>query len=125
MEGQAANASQKRNSKLIFVYNTKSDFLSEAMGIAHKIISPSTYQCSLCALTHDNFGAKKKWKSFVKSFSIPMEFYHIEDFEKKFKTSLNYPVVLEENEGTLKQVLTKEDLNEISNVDELIRKLEF
>ena len=33
--------------KLIFVYNANSGKLSAALDIAHKIISPSTYQCRL------------------------------------------------------------------------------
>ena len=41
--------------KLIFVYNAGSGKLNALFDMAHKIVSPTTYECSLCALTHDAF----------------------------------------------------------------------
>ena len=42
-------------SKLLFVYNVNSGKLNILFGIVHKIISPSTYTCELCSLTHGVF----------------------------------------------------------------------
>ncbi len=50
--------------KLIFVYNANAGKLSAALDIAHKIISPSTYQCNLCSLTHGTFTERDVWKKF-------------------------------------------------------------
>jgi hypothetical protein len=52
--------------KLIFVYNAESGKLNTLFDIAHKIIKPETYQCSLCAITHDAIKEKKAWTEFKK-----------------------------------------------------------
>jgi len=51
---------------LIFVYNAASDIWSKSLDAAHKIISPSTYACNLCSLTHGNFSEKQVWVLFDK-----------------------------------------------------------
>lgn len=50
--------------KLIFVYNAESGKLNALLDIAHKVIKPETYQCFLCALTHDALSEKKAWSDF-------------------------------------------------------------
>ncbi len=49
---------------LIFVYNANSDLFSTVTDFAHKILSPSTYQCQLCALTYGNFSKKAGMEIF-------------------------------------------------------------
>ncbi|MGI8952546.1 MAG: hypothetical protein ACR2FN_13295 [Chitinophagaceae bacterium] len=51
-------------STLIFVYNADADLFSTLTDFAHKILSPSTYQCKLCALTYGNISMKQEWKFF-------------------------------------------------------------
>jgi len=36
---------------LIFVYNANGGLVNSWLDTAHKIVSPSTYSCSLCAIT--------------------------------------------------------------------------
>ena len=45
-------------SELIFIYNAKSGIVNEFLDFAHKIASPSTYNCNLCAISYDNFMSK-------------------------------------------------------------------
>jgi hypothetical protein len=52
---------------LLFVYNANSGKLNAAFDMAHKAISPSTYKCSLCALTHNPLKEKKEWVDFQKA----------------------------------------------------------
>ncbi len=37
---------------LLFVYNADSGLVAGLFDSAHKLLSPSTYQCQLCTLTH-------------------------------------------------------------------------
>ncbi len=46
---------------LLFVYNADSGFFNLAADIARKIFSPQTYDCNLCAITHDAFAMKNDW----------------------------------------------------------------
>ena len=54
---------------LLFVYNADSGLLNSAKDYVHKIISPKTYECNLCAVTFGNFGIKNEWKRFVDSLN--------------------------------------------------------
>ena len=44
---------------LIFVYNANGGFFNGFSDYIHKLVSPKTYECSLCAITYDNLGMKK------------------------------------------------------------------
>jgi hypothetical protein len=110
--------------KLIFVYNAKSGLGNRAFDFAHKIISPSTYQCDLCNLTHGNFGEKEEWKKFRESSGIEMEFYYIEDFEKKFNCHFSCPVILSENNHELTELLNPSDLAAQKDTSHLIKRIE-
>lgn len=109
---------------LLFVYNANSGTLNGLFDIGHKLFSPSTYQCSLCAITHDIFKENTAWKNFKNQSQFQMEFYHKDEFETKFpNVSLNYPTVLRRDSYQLTTVLTPEVLNKISSVEALIKGL--
>ena len=111
------------NMKLIFVYNADSGKLNAWFDIAHKIIKPETYQCSLCALTHDTFSEKKAWQEFRERTNIEMEFLHRDEFEKQYKMSFNYPVVLRQTDA-LKELISADELGQAKNVEELMQMVE-
>ena len=109
--------------KLIFVYNANSGKLNSLFDIAHKIIKPETYACSLCSLTHGNFTEKQAWRDFRETGSVEMSFYHKDEFEIKYKKKFSYPVILKDEEN-LDILLTDKQLNSFSGLDELIAKLQ-
>jgi hypothetical protein len=109
---------------LIFVYNANSGKLNALLDAGHKLFSPSTYPCSLCALTYDTLSEVTIWKTFRKESHLTMEFYHKDEFEVTFpNVKLIYPSVLKLEGNQLTTVLTDEMLNEISDVEALIEKL--
>jgi hypothetical protein len=61
---------------LLFVYNADSGLFNTVTDIAHKIFSPDTYQCDLCALTHGYFTVREAWQGFIESLGVPCEFLH-------------------------------------------------
>lgn len=105
---------------LIFVYNAKSNKLNALVDYAHKVMSPSTYNCNLCKLTHSNLGERKEWIDFTKGIHVNIEFYHIDEFEKKFNQSFDYPIVLSHNQTIL---LDNKAISKLKNVSELIQKI--
>ena len=110
--------------KLLFIYNANSGPLNTLFDVGHKILSPSTYNCSLCALTHNTFSENKVWKNFRSKNNFEMEFYHKDEFEKKFSSvKLMYPTILKQENNELTTVLNPEVLNEIPNVESLIALL--
>jgi len=109
--------------KLIFVYNANSGALSTALDVAHKIISPSTYQCNLCSLTHGTFTERDVWKRFREESDTELVFYHRDKFEKEFNQKYTYPIVLKEDNGKLAEYISTEKINAISDVEDLIAQL--
>jgi hypothetical protein len=110
--------------KLIFVYNARSGKLNALADAAHKLFNPSTYQCSLCALTYDVFSENKIWKAFRNESNLTLEFYHKDEFESLFPSvRMMYPSILKLEDNALTTVLNTDVLNEISTVEELIEKL--
>lgn len=110
--------------KLLFVYNANSGKLNALFDAGHKLISPSTYQCSLCALTYDAFTENMIWKNFRTESNLEMEFYHKDEFEAKFTSvKMIYPTILKLEGNQVSTVLSRDVLNEISEVESLIEQL--
>ncbi len=104
---------------LIFVYNTDSNPISSLIDLGHKILSPETYSCSLCKLTHGPFTEMEAWKAFRISIGVPVEFLHRDEFEKKYNQHLNYPVILKKG-TTIEVLLPKEDIDALADLEALI-----
>ena len=104
---------------LIFVYNADSGPISGLFDLGHKILSPSTYQCSLCTLTHGPFTEKEAWTEFRKNMGVPMEFLHRDEFEKKYDLRFEYPIILKKN-SNIDVLLPKKEIDAIEDLDALI-----
>lgn len=105
--------------ELVFIYNAKSDKINKALDFAHKIVSPKTYACDLCNLTHGKFGEYERWKLFRKTHPYEMAFYYKDDYPKAFEPS-SYPCVLLITKEKWKVLLSKEDFKGIKDTGELI-----
>ncbi len=113
--------------KLIFVYNANSGKLNTLFDIAHKLLSPETYQCDLCSLTHEALSEKKAWKEFRERTGLEMEFLHKDEFEKLHEKSFGYPVIFKQpgkQANTIDVFLTADEISQVKSVDELIALIE-
>jgi hypothetical protein len=112
--------------KLLFVYDANSGKLNALFDAAHKLFSPTTYQCSLCDLTYNTFTENSIWKAFRKESDLTMEFYHKDEFEVKFpNVKMIYPIILKQENNHLTTVLSPDVLKEIHDVNRLIERLKF
>ena len=110
--------------KLLFVYNANSGKLNALFDAGHKLFSPSTYKCGLCALTYNTFTENTVWKTYRKESNIDMKFYHKDEFEATFpNVKMIYPTILKLEGNQLTTVLNSDVLNEIKGVEGLIEKL--
>ena len=110
--------------KIIFVYNADSGVFNLLSDVAHKIFSPQTYSCNLCALTHSNFGMRAEWKNFLETLENPLEFLHANEFKDKYKfEKVALPAVFKEKNGELSLLLTASAINECSSMQELKKVL--
>lgn len=98
--------------KFLFVYNANSDQISVALDFMHKIISPSTYACALCAITYGNFGIKKEWEDFIKQLPVKSEFLHKDEFRKIFPEIRDeLPAVYNSNNNEMKLIISAAEMH--------------
>ena len=68
---------------LMFVYNADGGLFNTMADIGHKIFSPDTYECALCALTHGYFTERGQWRDFVGSLDRECIFLHRDEFLRR------------------------------------------
>lgn len=108
--------------ELIFIYNAKSGLFNKASDFAHKIISPQTYNCSLCSITYGNFSVHKEWAEYIKTLNFNVRFLYKNDFEAIFpKENTNYPVVYLKENNELNKLITANEISKQKNLTELIK----
>lgn len=106
--------------KLIFVYNADSGLFNSVSDIAHKILSPRTYNCNLCALTHGHFKIKKEWVDFLEEIDAELEFLHRDEFVKKYNiNSYRLPAIFIGENNELKPWIDHATINKIQSLDDL------
>lgn len=105
---------------LVFVYNANSGLFNTVAGSAHKIFSPETYQCNLCALTHSTFGMRKGWQDFLNELEIPLEFLHADELHKRyFIKDIPLPAVFKNDGEQLTLLIAADSINRCRTIDEL------
>lgn len=107
-------------SELVFVYNADSGILNAVKDWAHKIVSPETYPCSLCALTYDNLGMRRPWRKFIKELDCEVEFLHRDELAKEYgimDVPLPAAFIMQDNE--LKLWIKCETIGALNSLDEL------
>lgn len=106
--------------KLVFVYNADSGLFNTVSDIAHKIFSPSTYECNLCQLAYGNFSIKEEWASFVENAPFESAFLHRDEFVKAFPdVESDLPAVFFQEGENLVPCLGPDSINSCESLAEL------
>jgi hypothetical protein len=107
---------------LVFVYNAESGIFNTLSDVAHKLLSPQTYACNLCALTHSTFGMRNEWKDFLRSLDAPLEFLHADELRSRYgMTGLALPAILRKRGASLEELVDAVAVNSCRTLDELKR----
>ena len=106
--------------KIIFVYNADSGILNAMKDWAHKIVSPETYPCSLCALTYDNLGMRRPWREFTEELEYEIEFLHRDELEEQYGIrDVPLPAAFIHQTYELNLWIQSEAMNACQSLDEL------
>ena len=107
---------------LVFVYNADSGVFNALADAAHKIFSPRTYACNLCALTHTAVGMRGEWRRFLEGLGRPLEFLHADELEVRYGVAgVALPALfVREGEG-LSRLAGADAINACGSLDELKR----
>ena len=110
--------------KLVFVYNADSGMFNTLTDIAHKVFSPQTYSCNLCAISHSYFSERDEWKNFISELDAECEFLHRDEFEKKYAlTGCRYPAVFLKSGTGLDIYLDADEINQCQSMEDLQEKI--
>ncbi len=111
--------------KIIFVYNAEAGFLNGMMDSVHKIVSPSTYECSLCAITHGSFTMDRTWRDYLRGLPLETVFHHRKDFRAAYPMAdVALPAILLEKDGKITELVDAARLNAQTHVNGLIKALD-
>jgi hypothetical protein len=101
----------------IFIYNANRGKVNGLINSIHKSLSPNTYDCKLCKLTHGFAGPTKEWKTFLET--LPGEKYFLHKEEVKhigFLTVADLPLILKLKGQKIISVVDNEKLSSIHDI---------
>lgn len=114
------NSVGQTNRALLFVYNARSGLFNALTDIAHKTLSPQTYQCNLCALTHSTLRMRKSWRHFLETLGRPFEFLHADELARRYGVSdVPLPALFDREGDRLKLLLGADSINACRTIDDL------
>jgi hypothetical protein len=116
-----AIAQVDRPDRLIFIYNADGGIAQGIIDSIHKTVSPSTYPCSLCAITYGTFTMDRRWRAWLKALPATSLFYHKDDSPYR---DIALPVVLIERGEQIETLLPAARLDALHSVDALIADIE-
>jgi len=110
---------------LIFIYNAKGGLLNAAGDAVHKLASPATYPCSLCALTYGAVSKRPAWSRFLASVGMPTLFLYRDEFRADLDTrDLPLPAILIGGAGPVPEMLVSaSELDGLADLDALMALL--
>jgi hypothetical protein len=111
-------------SAILFVYNANSGLFNALADVAHKVLSPQTYPCNLCAITTSALGMRKEWKTFLEGLGIDKEFLHRDQLAREYRMeNVELPAVFRKRGKALDLLVDAEAINRCESIEDLKRVL--
>ncbi len=111
--------------KLVFIYNADSGFLNAVLDSVRKTVSPSSYPCSLCAITYGLVRMEPVWKRYLDQLPIKTIFLHRDEVSAVYpEMQLQLPTILLDRDDVIKILVAAPELDQMKSVDTLIKALD-
>jgi len=108
------------STKLVFVYNADSGLFNTVTDIAHKMLSPKTYECNLCSITYGVFKIRETWVKFLEELDAECEFLHKDEFLKSNAgIDMMFPAIFKVVDGKSELWVDAQAINVLGSVDDL------
>ena len=110
---------------IIFVYNADSGLFNLLSDMAHKVISPETYNCQLCMLTHGHLGMREQWHKYLETLDTKIEFLHRDEFIKKHPDhNAELPALFFSREGVTELFISATTIASCPTMEKLIQQVD-
>lgn len=107
--------------KLVFVYSTSQQFLSQATSFAKRIIRPDGGVCHLQKLTHGEEGVKEEWETFIDSLPHEAHFITNDDFQAAYlHNDEQLPAVFVADGLRVRELISAKQIEACTNLNQLI-----
>jgi len=116
------NTNQKSEMEILFVYNANSGLFNAITDYVHRQISPSTYSCNLCLITHDNWDRNQRWSTYIDSLPIKVGFMYKNTVNqyKELGIEVKLPMAFLINENKASVFITTKEINSCNDEITLI-----
>lgn len=109
---------------LLFVYAGDSGAVNGLVHYVHKIVSPSTYECHLCALTDGPLGRRKAWSRALAELAPDATFLHRDELIRRYGADQPpLPAVFTLRNGYPELLIAKAEIDACADLDALIALL--
>lgn len=106
--------------ELVFVYNADSGLLNALGDALHKLVSPQTYPCSLCALTYGGVRMRPQWRRFIAGLGVRTRFLHADELRRAYSDlGVPLPAAFVRRAGTVEPWLTKAEIDGCQTLEAL------
>lgn len=111
---------------LILIYNAQGGILSALKDGLHKLLSPQTYPCSLCALTYGVATMRGKWRQFLTGLGFPCLFLYRDEFRRDLDMrDIALPaILLADGAGEPEVLVSAPEMNGLPDLEALIALVE-
>jgi hypothetical protein len=110
--------------RLVLVYAVDGGIVAGLFDYAHKLLSPSTYPCHLCALTYGPAGQRTAWARALAELGVPADFLHRDELVRQHGADHPpLPAVFVVRAGARELLLSKADIDACRDLDALIALL--
>ena len=112
--------------RLLLVYNADSGIINALRHAVHKQVFPSTYPCSLCAITYGAVSMRGEWRRFLDSLPMDIVIHHKDDFAAAYPGhGIALPAVLIADSDELPSVLiAAQELDAMTDAAQLMERVE-
>jgi len=104
------------------IYNAQSGKLNTVFDIAHKILSPKTYACDLCQITHGIFAETAQFQTLKQNYNLSL--WHIDEYEADHTPESAYPVVIIRDQQHILQRIDAQQIAQWQSITDLQTALE-
>ncbi|MBY0521357.1 MAG: hypothetical protein K2P79_13135 [Sphingomonas sp.] len=95
-----------RQDTLIMVYNANGGIFAAVSDAVHKLVSPDSYPCSLCAVSYGAVSMRSEWRAFLNSLPLAKRFHHRDDFRAAWPgLTIALPAILLQRGGASPELL--------------------
>jgi hypothetical protein len=110
---------------LLFVYGTDSGVVNSVIHSIHKIVSPATYTCNLCALTYGPLRRRAAWTRALANLRAETTFLHRDEMLARYgHDQPPFPAVFVVEGERPTVLISKAEIDGCSDLDALIALLE-